>query len=274
MRPSADKVAKIRDYPTPENEKELEHFLYMTLYLKRYIPGRAEHAKIMKTAVQWEKEGSCQKGKRSTKRKVGWDWTQGHQSSFEFVKKSIVENACVGGDSGVQFYLSCDASQAGIGAVVFQLPSEVAGTLLKMSNHKDMKIVMFISQKLSEAESNYQNTEREALAVLRGLEEARWLLVGSEFPVMVYTDHVALLSVLKGDGTKAAGHHRGRISSWMMRMVEYNVEYHHVKGGENVLADVLSRMKPLFMDPPRPELSDWENVAMVRTVTPEEDEEE
>ena len=39
LRPSIDKVGKIRDFSVPTNKKELESFLYMTLYLKRYIPG-------------------------------------------------------------------------------------------------------------------------------------------------------------------------------------------------------------------------------------------
>ena len=79
----------------------------------------------------------------------------------------------------------------------------------------------------------------------------------------VYTDHEALLSVLKG-GTKnnVAGHHRGRIASWMLRMSEYDVVYHHVKGTDNTLADGLSRVSKLT-NSPRPESDDWENVAMV-----------
>lgn len=79
----------------------------------------------------------------------------------------------------------------------------------------------------------------------------------------VYTDHEALLSVLKG-GVKnnVAGHYRGRIASWMLRMSEYDVVYHHVKGTDNTLADGLSTVSKL-MNSPRPESDDWENVAMV-----------
>lgn len=51
LRPSMDKVAKIRDFPTPRNETELNSFLYMTTYLKRFIPGRADHAQKMKEAL-------------------------------------------------------------------------------------------------------------------------------------------------------------------------------------------------------------------------------
>ena len=115
----------------------------------------------------------------------------------------------------------------------------------------------------------------EALAVLRGLEEVRCLVVGSPYKVMVYTDHLALLSVLRGEGTKGsgAGHHKGRISSWMLRMSEYDVEYHHIKGEKNRIADGLSRMRN--MSPPKDNLETWEDVAAVEeqsSVLEEQDE--
>ena len=99
--------------------------------------------------------------------------------------------------------------------MLFQLPTEPAGVVLTKRNRDAIKIVMFISQGFSDVEQHYLNTEREALAILQALEESRWLAVGSPLPVIVYTDHVALLSVLRGEGTKGsgAGHHRGQISS-------------------------------------------------------------
>lgn len=272
LRPSIDKVKKLREFPTPRNEKELDQFLYMTLYLKRYIPGRAEHARRMKEAIEWRTFKSQGKPVRE---KVGWLWTDECDRSFNYVKRCITENACTGGDSAVQYHLMCDASQTGIGAVLFQLPNEKPGTPLKGKQKQDVKIMMFISQRLSDVETRYLNTEREALAVLRGLEECRWLIVGSPFPVMVYTDHSALLSGLKGEGTRGAGagHHKGRITSCMLRLSEYDVEYHHIKGTENRLADGLSRMNFTNMDPPRMEGDDWENVALIEETGEESAEE-
>lgn len=47
----------MRDFPVPENERELDKFLYMTLYLKRYIPVRADHVRVMKSAVLLGEDG-------------------------------------------------------------------------------------------------------------------------------------------------------------------------------------------------------------------------
>ena len=300
LRPSVDKIAKIRDYPTPRNEEELDKFLYMTTYLRRYIPGRADHAQRMKQAVIYDEnpgskeverdpdnkeggkgqignnkrgkggrkgmervKGNGQKegGKKTqAKVKIGWQWGREQENSFQQVKRSIIEKATTGGDVNKQYHLSCDASQIGLGAVLFQLAQSPPGTILTSKLWGEVQVVMFISQRLSTAERNYLNTEREALAVLRALEESRWLIVGSPYPVKVYTDHSALIAILNGRGS-----HQGRITSWMMRLSEYQVEYHHVRGTENGLADGLSRMRTDIMEPPKSR-GEWEDVATIEEV--------
>ena len=50
---SKEKVSKFASFPVPTNEAEVDQFLYMTTYLKRYISGRAEHAKVLKDATKW-----------------------------------------------------------------------------------------------------------------------------------------------------------------------------------------------------------------------------
>ena len=50
--PSEDKVAAIRDYPTPQNLDEVNKFLWMTTYLRHLIPGRSDHAIVLKEAAK------------------------------------------------------------------------------------------------------------------------------------------------------------------------------------------------------------------------------
>ena len=47
-------MAAIRDYPTPQNLDEVNRFLWMTTYLRHFIPGRADHAIILKKAATIE----------------------------------------------------------------------------------------------------------------------------------------------------------------------------------------------------------------------------
>jgi len=48
IRPANDKLRAFRNYPTPTGEKELDQFEYMTTYLRKFIPGRADHFRIMR----------------------------------------------------------------------------------------------------------------------------------------------------------------------------------------------------------------------------------
>lgn len=72
--------------------------------------------------------------------------------------------------------------------------------------------------------------------MVRCREEVRWLFLGSAFPTKVYTDHHALVKLLQiEDGY-------GRIARWQVRLSEYEVEYIHIPGTQNMIADGLSRL--------------------------------
>ena len=54
LRPSCDKIAAIRDYPTPKSMDDLKAFLHLTIYLCRFIPGRCDLSLIVKSAATYE----------------------------------------------------------------------------------------------------------------------------------------------------------------------------------------------------------------------------
>ena len=101
-------------------------------YLKRYIPGRPELAKIMKEAVVFEaavvkqvlkeKPAKCVPKEKQVRRKVGWKWGVEQQNAFDAVKTAIVDNATTGGDINKQYHLSCDASQRGLELCYYSPP--------------------------------------------------------------------------------------------------------------------------------------------------------
>jgi hypothetical protein len=50
IRPSLKHRDKIARWPVPTNREELDGFLWLTPFLRRFIPGRAEHVLRMKSA--------------------------------------------------------------------------------------------------------------------------------------------------------------------------------------------------------------------------------
>jgi hypothetical protein len=265
LRPSADKVKAIRAYPVPTNEAEIDKFLFMTTYIRKFIPGRAEYARIMKEAVVRIAESipgsGCVnspggEGRRSGKRKllmkaIGFEWKKEQQDAFDAIKHAIINNACWGGDPTYQYHLATDASASAYGGVLFQLPALPTGTKLEKGNKDEMRILQFVSKSFTDPETRYHTTEREGLAVIRCLDEVRWLVMQAmDIPVMVDTDHKALLSILDGslakDPPNAA--RSARIDRWQLRLAEYNLKFQHIPGVENKIADGLSRLPVSAME--------------------------
>ncbi|GFY27942.1 transposon Tf2-11 polyprotein [Trichonephila clavipes] len=120
-------------------------------------------------------------------------------------------------DHLTQFNLFTDASGVGIGAVLQQ----------------NQKPIAFASRTLNKAERNYTVTERECLAVIWALNKFKTYF--GPLPVKVITDHAALTKLTNGKNLSS------RMIRWALKLSEFNIEWEHRPGVQNVVADLLSR---------------------------------
>ena len=97
-----------------------------------------------------------------------------------------------------------------------------------------LRPLSYFSRQLNNAEKNYAVIEREALAILYGLQLNRPLILG--YPVEIRTDHRPLVWLLQVASPV------GRIARWQTILSEYNFSVSHIPGKENVVADFLSRL--------------------------------
>ncbi|GFX65408.1 hypothetical protein TNCV_4475281 [Trichonephila clavipes] len=116
-----------------------------------------------------------------------------------------------------EFNLFTDASGVGIGAVLQQ----------------NQKPIAFASRTLNKAERNYTVTERECLAVIWALNKFKTYF--GPLPVKVITDHAALTKLTNGKNLSS------RMIRWALKLSEFNIEWEHRPGVQNVVADLLSR---------------------------------
>ncbi|GFW63094.1 hypothetical protein TNCV_4454421 [Trichonephila clavipes] len=116
-----------------------------------------------------------------------------------------------------EFNLFTDASGVGIGAVLQQ----------------NQKPIAFASRTLNKAERNYTVTERECLAVIWALNKFKTYF--GPLPVKVITDHGALTKLTNGKNLSS------RMIRWALKLSEFNIEWEHRPGVQNVVADLLSR---------------------------------
>lgn len=231
LRPSVDKIQALMEWPEPSNEQELFRFTYVLPFLKAYIPGRADLVRTMKGALTYE-------GKGGNKQLVHFHWGEPQQKAFKQVKNFIQNMKLSGGDKNLQYHLSCDASNYGIGGYLFQIEDTPVGARSTTFTRGKERPIMFLSFALSDTESRYHTTEKETLAVLRCLEEVRWLVKGANYPTIVYTDHRAVMSVLGAEPLAASD----KVMRWQYRLQEYDLDIVHVPGKLQVVADGLSRI--------------------------------
>ena len=223
---------------------------------ERKKPGRKE--------VEEKKRGKNAKAKKPRKVEGPFRWTSEQDSAFQAIKSAISDNAMAPPDPELQHpNLAVDASKKGIGGVLFQMDKIAAHTEASnsLANREAEKMIMFISFRLEDAETRYANSEREALAVIRCLAEVRWMIIASEPPTLVYTDHEALKVLLMGMDNDA----HGRIAKWQERLGEYYFRLIHRVSATHFMgiADGLSRLPTRLMQLPFAKDSDGIRLAPI-----------
>ena len=117
-----------------------------------------------------------------------------------------------------------DACDVGIGSVLIQ--------------EDDLGIdhpVCYFSKKLNRHQQAYSTIEKEALAIVLSLQHFEVYLDAAIKPIPVFTDHNPLTFLHK---TKSKNQ---KLLRWCLIIQEFDIEIHHVKGKENLVADALSR---------------------------------
>ncbi|GFY16310.1 retrovirus-related Pol polyprotein from transposon 17.6 [Trichonephila clavipes] len=140
------------------------------------------------------------------------------QDAFDKIKRALTKAPVLQlPNFKEQFNLFTDASGVGIGAVLNQ-------------HHRP---IAFASRTPNKAERNYTVTERECLTVIWALNKFKTYF--GSLLVKVITDHAALTKLTNGKNLSS------RMIRWALKLSEFNIEWEHRPGVQNVVANVLSR---------------------------------
>lgn len=122
------------------------------------------------------------------------------------------------------FKLAWDASQAAVGAVLLQ--KDDGGVYWP---------VAYFSRKRTSPQTRYSTVEKKLLALVLALTHFSYYASPARLLVLA-TDHKPLtcLSNFK--------HKNNRLLRWSLFLQNFQVSVKHVKGSDNVIADVLSRL--------------------------------
>ena len=160
---------------------------------------------------------------------VKWQWTSSEAKAFEKSKDLLTSNSLLAHFNPSQkLTLMCDASPYGVGAVLSQIDEQGVE-----------RPVAYASRTLSQAERNYSQLEKEALALIFGTKRFHNYIYGRSF--ILYTDHKPLQGLLnesKAIPTLASA----RIQRWALTLATYQYKIVYKKGSEISNADGLSRL--------------------------------
>lgn len=224
------KVQSVRDFPRPNRDLgQLQSFLGLVGYFKRHIPNYAVLAKPLYNLMKGE---DCHKKKRKGQTAVPFKqqaWGPEQEQAFNSLKDAATSAPVLAHpDFQRDFIVTTDASSWAIGYVLSQ-------------NFDDGEHpIAYGSRQLKGAELNYSNTDREMLAVVKGVEHFRTYLYGKRF--LIRTDHQALALINKGKPTTQ------RVCKWLLEMNDYDFTIEYVPATKIRHADALSRIRLLAAD--------------------------
>ena len=140
-----EKVKGVLEWPTPKCVKDIQKFLGLANYYRRFIENFAAIARPLHDLVKKDKK---------------WEWTEKQGEAFEELKRRFTKEPVLAAlDIDKKMRMEVDASDYAIGGV---LSMECGDGLWRP--------VAFLSKSLNETERNYEIYNKEMLAIIRGLE--------------------------------------------------------------------------------------------------------
>ena len=206
---SKEKIETVLNFPLPKEVTSLRRFLGLANYSRQFVPFHSEivkslqimvDPKVKRTPIYWTPEGT-----------------------LAFNETKITVSRClllyfIKDGSTIKLYT--DASDYGIGGVLFQIVNDV------------WRPIAFISKCLSAIQILL--IQKEAYAIFYCCQQFDYLIRDPKFTI--HTDHMNVTYTQQNPTLMVA--------RWFIAMQELDFTVHFVKGSENELADALSRLCP------------------------------
>lgn len=215
--PLTSKVEKIQNFPLPTSIPQLQRFLGMVNFYRRFVPRCAAILRPLESLLT-----------ATTPESAPLVWSPEALQSFEKAKEALVSaTTLIHPIRGAPTSLMVDASNHAMGAVLQQRVKD------------EWKPIAFFSKKFSRTEEKYSTFGRELLAAFTAVKHFRYHLEDKSF--ILFTDHKPLVHAYRSGSPR----YSAREVRQLAYLAEFNAEVEHVKGADNVPADALSRISTL-----------------------------
>ena len=209
IKPKHANVQALLDMPAPSDLRSLRRFLGASGFYRRFCKNFSSVCLPLTNLLQ--------KGRKFV-------WSAECQRAYEDVRamlsfSPVLKSPCFRDP----FIIYTDASGSGIGSV-----------LMQKDNNGIERPIAYYSKKLNKHQLHYAPIEKECLAIVMSVAHFS-VYLNNGHVTTVFTDHnpLAFLNKMKERNQK--------LLRWSLFLQEFNLDIKHIKGSDNVIADMLSR---------------------------------
>ncbi|GFW89039.1 retrovirus-related Pol polyprotein from transposon 17.6 [Trichonephila clavipes] len=197
IKPSLDKTKAVQNFPEPKNVKQVQSFLGLSGYFRKFNQNYSIIAKPLSDLLRDNPV---------------FHFGPEQQLAFQTLRQKLSENPVLHiFKQGAKLELHTDASKFGYGAI-----------LLQQSDDNKLHPVHYFSKKTTPQEEKYSSYELEVLAVIESLKKFRNYLVGNKFKIV--TDCSAFQKTMSKKQLTP------KIARWALFLEDFNYEIIHRPG--------------------------------------------
>lgn len=209
VRPASEKIDAVTKFPEPKTTKQLQSFIGLASYFRKYIQNFASIARPLTDLL---------------KKDVDFKFNDEQRCAFNCLKERLTTKPVLRiFNPRLETEMHTDASLLAYAAILMQRSDDDGG----------LHPVYFMSRKTNDAEKKYTSYELESLAIIEGVKKFRHYLYGIKFKIV--TDCQAFQMTLKKKDLST------RVARWALLLQEFDFEVEHRPGTRMKHTDALSR---------------------------------
>ncbi|GMF18154.1 unnamed protein product [Phytophthora lilii] len=244
VRHDYERVAALSSLPLPSTAAALQKLLCASNWLRESIVNFAQHAAPLQAKLEAAFDGHSRKQRYAEGIELTWTPVE--------VRQYRAFLACVANSTRLSFpsetatvCVTTDASDRGWSLIVSQEENCDDAKHLTEQTHE---LILCKGGMFKGAQLSWSIAEKEGYPITRAAKDVEYLLHRAT-GFKLFCDHANLIQIFCPHN-EIRKHVRGKLQRWSLMLSEYRYEIEHVKGSNNILADLVSRWLPPSNSPP------------------------
>ena len=216
IQPLPEKLESIQNMPKPRSPKEIKQFLCLTGYYRKFIPRFSDISRPLTKLLAHD----CK-----------FNWNNKCDISFQMLKDALCSALILKyPDPSKPYTLKTDTSKYSWAGILIQ-------THISMVNGKEVTMdhpISYVSGLFHGSQLNWAALMKEAYAIYMSVKKSTLYLTGHE--ITLRSDHLPFKKFLRKMTLNDT------VNNWSTEIESFNINFVHISGIDNILADTLSRL--------------------------------